>query len=284
MGEDTSCGAIPPYEAYLIVDRQDPIALAEAADEMQNCNPCQAANAAQQQQCLMQAQGEAQAAAMHSLSMSETQATAALRGIESIVRRLTSLPGQRSVVVVSAGFLTDTLRFELSQISDRALRAGVIVNALDARGLWTDPATTDASKRDFADTLNPASRGQRNLMILESAQRQTDGMQALALDTGGIFFNNNNDLEAGFRKTSGLPDAYYLLAFSPQNLKLDGAFHPIQVKLVGIKVLQVQARKGYYAPRKPVDPPSRKRKRSRKRCSQKTRLTNSPSMSIRSTL
>jgi VWFA-related protein len=252
--EDTSCGAIPPYQAYLIVDRQDPTALAEAIDEMQNCNPCQASSAAQQQSCQTQAQGQAQAEAMHSLTMSETQATAALRGIESIVRRLTSLPGQRSMVVVSAGFLTDTLRFELSQISDRALRAGVIINALDARGLWTDPATTDASKRDFADTMNPASRGQKNLMILESARRQTDGMQELALDTGGVFFNNNNDLETGFRRTSGLPEAYYLLAFSPQNLKLDGAFHPLQVKVLALKGLQVQARKGYYAPRKPVDP------------------------------
>ncbi len=73
------------------------------------------------------------------------QSTAALRGIESIVRRLTSLPGQRSMVIVSGGFLTETLLFELSQITDRALRAGVIINAIDARGLWTDP-TLDASQ------------------------------------------------------------------------------------------------------------------------------------------
>jgi hypothetical protein len=191
---------------------------------------------------------------MHSLTMSETEATAALRGIEAIVRHLTAMPGQRSMVIVSAGFLTETLHFQLGQITDRALRAGVVVNALDARGLWTDPVTTDASRADYAATLNPASRGVKHLMILDSAQRQTDGMKALALDTGGVFFNNNNDLEAGFRKTSGLPDAYYLLAFSPQNLKLDGAFHPLQVKLVALKGLALQARKGYYAPRKPLDP------------------------------
>lgn len=254
VGEDTSCGAIPPYEAYLIVERQDPQAIAEATDEGMSCNPCQATTAAAVQVCQSTAQAMAQSAAMRAFERSETESMAALRGIESIVRRMTSLPGQRSVVVVSAGFLTETLRFELSQITDRALHGGVVVNALDARGLWTDPATSDASKADFADTMNPLSRGQRHLMILESAHRQTDGMQSLALDTGGVFFNNNNDLEAGFRKTSGLPEAYYLLAFSPQNLKLDGAFHPIQVKLVGVKNLQVQARKGYYAPRKPVDP------------------------------
>ena len=44
------------------------------------------------------------------------------------------------------------------------------------------------------------------------------------------------------------------MAFSPQNLKLDGTFHPIQVKLVSLKGLSVQARRGYYAPKKPNDP------------------------------
>src|SRR5208283_2926661 len=61
MGEDTSCGAIPPYQAYLIVDHQDPIAIAEAADELLNCN------FQGNSQYLSQAQGMAQAEAMRSL-------------------------------------------------------------------------------------------------------------------------------------------------------------------------------------------------------------------------
>ncbi len=253
IGNDTSCGAIPPYEAYLIVDHQDPNAIAVAADEIMNCNPCDATTAAQQQACYIQAQSMVQGEAMTALSHSETEATAALRGIEAVVRRLTSLPGQRSMVIVSGGFLTDTLRFELSQITDRALRAGVILNAIDARGLYTDSAL-DASQRSFTNSTNAALIGQKHIMLAESQRRQTDGMQSLALDTGGIFFNNSNDLEAGFHKVAGLPEAYYLLAFSPQNLKIDGNFHPLQVKLVSLKGLSVQARRGYYAPKKPNDP------------------------------
>jgi VWFA-related protein len=254
IGQDTSCGAVPPYEAYLIIEQQDATAIQVAADEIMNCNPCPATTPAQQQQCLTQAQTEVQSYAMHALTASETEANAALRGIESIVRHLTSLPGQRSLVIVSQGFLTETLRFELSQITDRALRSGVILNAIDARGLYTDPVTSDASQRDYSASMNSAFRGQKSQMLMESARRETDGMQSLALDTGGIFFNNSNDLEAGFRKTAGLPEAFYILAFSPQNLKLDGNFHPIQVKLVARKGFSVQARKGYYAPRKPTDP------------------------------
>ena len=59
-----------------------------------------------------------------------------MRGIESLVRLMTTLPGQRSMVIVSDGFLSETLGESLGQISDRALRANIVINALDARGLY----------------------------------------------------------------------------------------------------------------------------------------------------
>lgn len=90
--------------------------------------------------------------------------------------------------------------------------------------------------------------------MIDSARRQSDGIKTIALDTGGIFFSNSNDLEGGFRQAAALPQAYYVLAFSPQNLKLDGAFHPIRLKLVPQLDYNLQARRGYYAPRKPEDP------------------------------
>ena len=64
---------------------------------------------------------------------------------------------------------------------------------------------------------------------------------------------NNNDLEAGFRRVAAIPDTSYTLAFSPENLKHDGAFHPLKVTLVSAKGLSVQARKGYYAPKRAED-------------------------------
>jgi VWFA-related protein len=259
MGEDRSCGAIPPYEAYLIAERSDPTALAIATEEMLNCNPCPSVPAqvhgvqVTPDECMGMAQGRANSAAMETLRRSEMISTATLRGIESIVRVLTSLPGQRSMVIVSGGFLTETLRYELSQLSDRALRAGVIINALDARGLYVD-STLDASQATIAVTQRGDMIAQKHTMLMVSARLEAEGMRTLALDTGGIFFENSNDLEAGFRKTAGVPETFYDLAFSPQNLKLDGAFHPLQVKLVSHNGLAVQARRGYYAPKKLTDP------------------------------
>src|SRR5208283_2309555 len=219
MEQDTSCGAIPPYEAYQIVEHNDPIALQVAGDEIMTCNPCPYPTTAAQ--CLAQAESQAQGDATRVLNLSEMQSMAALRGIESIVRLLTSLPGQRSMVIVSGGFLTETLHFDLSQITDRALRAGVIINAVDARGLYTD-STLDASNQNFSVSQSAAIIGQKHSILMESDRMQAEGMRFLALDTGGIFFENSNDLDAGFRKTAGVPATYYVLAFSPQNLKLDG--------------------------------------------------------------
>ena len=102
-------------------------------------------------------------------------------------------------------------------------------------------------------------------------------MAGLAFDTGGVFFENDNDLEAGFRKTAGLADAFYLLAFSPQDLKHDGAFHPIKVKLVSWKGLSVQARHGYYAPKRSEDRGLAERgKKFEKQSSPRRRPTTSP--------
>lgn len=258
--ENHDCGAVSPYEAYQIVDLHDPNATAVAIDEVANCKPCPPNMS--QQECSNLQQSEVQNMAMQSLTFSETQATAALRGIEAVVRRMASLPGQRSVVVVSAGFQTDTLRYELSGITDRALRVGVVINALDARGLYTSEMY-DASHANIAESQKAGIVGQKALILTEEARRQTDGIREIALDTGGVFFDSNNNLEEGFRKTAAAPDVFYLLAFSPQNLKHDGSFHPIKVKLVESQGLTLQARRGYFAPQKETDQASQEKEEIR---------------------
>jgi hypothetical protein len=166
---------------------------------------------------------------------------------------MTSLPGQRSLVIVSDGFLSQTLGYAITQISERALHAKIIINALDARGLFVGGFVADAS---VAGRDLPPSAGMRALkqeLMKEEALRDSEAMGTLAQDTGGIFVENTNDLEAGFRRVAGTPDTSYTLAFSPENLKRDGAFHPLKVTLVSQKGVTVQARKGYYAPKKSED-------------------------------
>jgi hypothetical protein len=54
------------------------------------------------------------------------------------------------------------------------------------------------------------------------------------------------------RQLTGPPEFYYVLGFAPQNLKNDGSFHALRVTVKSNPPVSfnVQARKGYYAPKK----------------------------------
>ena len=75
-------------------------------------------------------------------------------------------------------------------------------------------------------------------------------MAELAQGTGGEFFHNDNDLKNGFAKLAGSP-LQYVLTFAPKDMKLDGKFHSLKVRLADKerKGVSVQARRGYFAPK-----------------------------------
>ena len=79
-------------------------------------------------------------------------------------------------------------------------------------------------------------------------------MEELPDATGGRYFHGNNDLEAGFAQVTAAPEFVYVLGFSPQNLKLDGAYHALKVTLKVSHGLDLQARRGYYAPKHLANP------------------------------
>jgi hypothetical protein len=83
---------------------------------------------------------------------------------------------------------------------------------------------------------------------------EEDVLAELAFGTGGVFFHNNNDLVEGFKRVAARPEFMYVLGFSPQNLKLDGRLHNLKITLRSPAKLDLQARKGYYAPQHLADP------------------------------
>lgn len=246
-GEANPCPDLSPYEAYLIEERHDPTALQIATEEVIEClcngDPSRCPNPEE----------HARAKAMEVMRQDEYETRDTLRVTESLVRILASKPGERNMVLVSPGFLDRTVLFELSDIIDRALRANVTISALDARGLYAFLPLGDASKNGVIPMNQPALMGSLTQIRNTGDSIESDPLSSLADSTGGVFFHNSNDYDAAFRKTGALPDVYYVLAFTPQDLKYDGKFHAIKVELANGVPFSIQARKGYFAPRKAVD-------------------------------
>jgi hypothetical protein len=72
-------------------------------------------------------------------------------------------------------------------------------------------------------------------------------LRDLADSTGGTAVSQNDFLDE-FNRLATPPEYVYYLGFYPKDLKPDGRYHEIKVKLADTKGLTVQARKGYWAP------------------------------------
>ena len=242
-GESHRCPDLSDYEAYL-VDRHDSDALLVATMETIGClcggNPTGCP-----------AEQHAATVARQIVEESEHQARYTFRGLDQLMRRMESVPGQRNIVLVSPGFLNQTLLYETSDTINRALRSSIIISALDAKGLDVVLPLGDATQKAPGP---PGVAGKVSSMRIAGHSADSDVMAEVASGTGGTFFHNSNDLDRGFRETGELPEVYYVLAFSPQDLKYDGKFHNIKVNVLSPTHVTVQARRGYFAPKKALDP------------------------------
>jgi VWFA-related protein len=243
LGHD--CPDVSYYQADLIANKNDSQAMQAAIQDALVCNPpppnTTAAVAAAIAQALVQA------STASALSAGEHESRISLGLLREVVNGVSRKPGQRSVVLVSPGFITPQLEYEYTAIIDQAVRAQVVINTLDARGLYVPYPFADPSIVIPPSPLKPLIEG-------AAASANDDLLAVLADSTGGVFFHNNNDLDEGFRRVAEAPEYSYVLAFAPQNLKLDGTFHSLKVTLKNPQKLALQARRGYYAPKSFANP------------------------------
>jgi VWFA-related protein len=188
----------------------------------------------------------ARSAAMRALAIGEEDARQSLLLIGAVVSAMSKLPGQRTLILVSPGFLSlspEAMTFK-SQLLDRAAGSNVVISALDAHGLYAGNAdASQGSNATMGDTFGQTS-GDR-LAAMESSENV---MAELANGTGGTFFHNNNDLENGLKGLAAAPEYLYLLQVSLKDVKSTGTYHRLQVK-VDQHDVDVQARRGYFAPK-----------------------------------
>jgi len=238
-GQDTSidCPPMSFYEAYQILEVEDPDAthigmtMQVAIEDLGQCAPGTPFNAAK-----MLVKGAAQ----RELGIGEYQVRQAFGALDGVIRRMSALPGQRAIVLVSPGFFVSPSVHESGEVIDRATKANVVINAIDARGLYV------YSYNDASNRFAPSNDKMQFVRMEESMQNEV--LEEIADGTGGLFFHDRNDIDQGIRQAAAVPEVSYVLGFTPQNLKLDGKYHHLKVMLVSKQKWSLQARHGYFAP------------------------------------
>jgi VWFA-related protein len=245
-GSFNDCPTMSFYEADLIQDRHDNFATSVAVQEATACLPKDPTG-----RPMGDPKQVVDATSIQVLQAGEHESRISLGILKAVVGSVSRMPGQRSVVLVSPGFIAPEMEYEYTELVDHALRSQVVVNTLDARGLYVGTPFGDISN---PNSLPASIAGPKAMIETAAESAQADLLAVLADSTGGVFFHNNNDFDEGLRRVAQTPEYSYVLAFTPQNLKADGSYHALKVTLKSPQKLTLQARRGYYAPKHFADP------------------------------
>ena len=205
----------------------------------------------------------------------ELQVDFTCAAISALSRHLGSLPGRKQLIYFSKGYPLDAKRTVTHLISQRAVtyspgqvtlihlaannymagasqhshllnrlqlavrqanRAQVSVYSIDPRGLMV-PAIA-----------NPETRGSGNYLYptysTEDITAPQQFLASLSMETGGLWFSDDNDLERPIRSAYRDGSRYYLMGYVPSSIRKKDKFHKIKVK-VRRKGVRLRYREGY---------------------------------------
>jgi len=166
-----------------------------------------------------------------------------LSSLEALTRSMAQMGGRKLIFFLTDGFLIDTRNSNaldrLRAVTNAAGRSGSVIYSIDSRGLIV--STTDSVSSAPYDPTGRLSRGSMG----EIGATQ-DAMNALARDTGGRGFYNNNSLSAAVTTALKESSDYYLLAWRPENDEQSSSrFRRIEVSISGRPELVVRFRSGF---------------------------------------
>ncbi len=138
-----------------------------------------------------------------------------------------------------------TLLDEMQLLYNAATHANVAIYSVDPRGPVSEPDVT-ISMTGGPDGVDPKMQSMAISALRADVRRQLGTLRTFSEATGGIATVGTNDFTGGFRRVVDDNTAYYVLGYHPTELKQDGKFHDITVRVTR-PGLQVRARKGYYA-------------------------------------
>ncbi len=170
-----------------------------------------------------------------------------LAALQTATHMLGQVNGKKSLLYFASGMHLNGIdnQAQMHATADEAIRDGVSIWTIDARGLVASAPMGNASQ---------GSSGGQSMYTGASAQAVTtnfqssqDTLYALAGDTGGKAFLDNNDLSRGIVQAQESISDYYIIGYYTSNTEPNGKFRRIRISLANNQEAKLDYRQGYYA-------------------------------------
>jgi len=192
-------------------------------------------------------------------ALSSQQTRPVLAGLAAICEGLRSIPGKKTLVMFSQGFVApQALDWQVQSTIDLANRANVAIYIIDSTGLTGGTPQSGALVPSSALSAISAETSQENRIRAsagesvfdvsrqEGLNRQHDLLYRISGDTGGQFIKNTNDIAAGLERIDEEIRSRYTLAYRSTDPDFDGSFRKVKIE-VRRPDARVMARPGYFA-------------------------------------
>ena len=192
-------------------------------------------------------------------ALSLQQARPVLAALAAIAEGLRPIPGKKTVVLFSQGFVTPAvLDWQVQSTIDMANRANTAIYIIDSAGLRAGAPASGAlvPGSPLAGVSAITNQEQRIRAVggetvfdnvrQEGQTREYDILYRLSGDTGGKFLKGNNDIGQGLERINQEIQSRYTLAYRSTNQNFDGTFRKVKIE-VKRPDAQIISRSGYYA-------------------------------------
>jgi VWFA-related protein len=169
-----------------------------------------------------------------------------LAALQTAAELLEHLSEKKELVYFASGMTLSGMdnQAQLNATEQAALRAGVAIWAIDARGLVASGPMGDATHGSPGGAS--MYTGGAAMAMTSRREQSQDTMYALAGDTGGKALFDNNDLSVGIVNAQKSVSNYYILEYYTTNNTPNGKFRKVNVTLNNGALAKLDFRQGYY--------------------------------------
>ena len=170
-----------------------------------------------------------------------------LSALQTAARMLGKVNEKKSLIYFASGLRLNGIdnQAQMHATADTAIKAGVTIWTVDARGLVAQAPMGDTSQSSPGGQA--MYTGASAQALTTNFQRSQDTLYALAGDTGGKAFLDNNDLSRGIVQAQESISDYYVLGYYTTNAEPNGKFRRIRISLAQNTEAKLDYRPGYYA-------------------------------------